>query len=274
MTALLIIGTASSDTLHLADGGTHHAPGGAGLYTALAAHSANAEVTLLAPKPDPLSAPFDSVAARMRWIGPQCAPDALPKLEIAHHGGGKATLMGAAWGAEATLTPEAIPADLSGFDFVHIAALSSAARQRAFFDACRQRGARRISVGTYARIATNETEAVRALIAEADAFFMNDNEAGILFGDPARARTRADGLLCVTRGALGAWAIQGAHTLTITAPPAIDLDPTGAGDTFCGVTLALLAQGADVLEACTAGCAAASRMIEHPGPGYFWQRAQ
>ncbi len=274
MTALLIIGTASIDTLHLADGGTHHAPGGAGLYTALAAHSAGAAVTLLAPKPAPLAAPFDAAAARLRWIGPSCPPDALPRLDIAHHGAGKATLLGAAWGAEALLTPETLPEDLSAFDFVHIAALSSAAKQRAFFDACRARSARRLSIGTYARIAAQETGAVRALLADADAFFMNENEAGIIFGDAASARTRADALLCVTRGALGAWAIEGAHRLEIGAPHALERDPTGAGDTFCGVTLALLARGADVSEACAAGCAAASRMIEHPGPGYFWQRAQ
>jgi sugar/nucleoside kinase (ribokinase family) len=261
---ILVIGTASFDTLHLPSG-TTRTIGGAGLYTALAAAAAGAEVTLCAPRPEPLPESFAPAATRVKWIGPVIAPDALPRLEIAHDGGGNAKLIDAAWGAEAQLAPQHLPTDLTGCAFVHVAALSSAQRMLDFATACRARGARHLSAGTYARLAYGDAERVRALLVSCDAFFMNANEARGLFGDNAPSTT-LNRLLFVTDAANGATIIRGSAHVQVPAPTARELDPTGAGDTFCGTTLAALAAGRTPTDAATLGCLAASRMIEREGP--------
>lgn len=262
MDNLLIIGVTSLDDLHL---GAHREStmGGAGLYTALAAWRAGAAVTLCAPRPQPIPEQWQPVAARLKWIGPNIPPDELPRLEIAQHGGGRATLLNAHWGAEAQLTPEHLPEDLAPFAFVHIAALSSAQRQLDFLHAARARGARRISVGTYARVVLGETAIVRQLLQEAEVFFMNENEARGLSGEVAEAQTEK--LLYVTLGEHGAWVIEAQRRTHLPAHAATEVDATGAGDTFCGATLARLAAGASPVEAACTGVLA-TQTISAPGP--------
>lgn len=269
MTQLLVIGGASLDVLHFA-GRTEQAAGGAGMYTAVAASCAGARVSMLAPRPAEMPAPLEPAAQRITWLGPQVTAGELPHFEIAHHGGGRATLVNASWGAEALLNPAHLPADLSIFSCIHIAALSSAQRQLEFLQACRAGGAARISAGTYARVATNETETVRALLAAADIFFMNENEAGIIFGGAGAARVRAGQLLFITQGAGGALVLQGAHTAHLAAEPAEELDATGAGDTFCGATLAALCSGAHPQQAARSAMALAAAMVTAVGPAVLF----
>ncbi|MBL8046132.1 MAG: carbohydrate kinase family protein [Anaerolineales bacterium] len=263
MDNLLIIGHTSLDDLHL---GNHREStiGGAGLYTALAAWRAGAAITLFAPKPEPLPEPLQAVAARVNWIGPRISPEELTRLEIVQHGGGRATLLNAHWGAEAKFTPEHLPPDLSSFALVHIAALSSAQRQLEFLHAARARGAQRISVGTYARVVYGETATVRQLIQEADVFFMNENEARGILDEAEAAHTEK--LLYVTLGERGAWVIEAARRTHLPALMTNEVDATGAGDTFCGATLARLAAGASPVEAAHAGIALAAQTISAPGP--------
>jgi len=108
---VLVIGGASLDVLHLPDGQTVHSPGGAGLYTALAAHCSGVRTGMFAPRPDPMPAQLQPAAARLVWLGPIVPPDQLPSFEIAHHGGGRATLVKAAWGGEMLITPDTPPLD-------------------------------------------------------------------------------------------------------------------------------------------------------------------
>lgn len=271
MTTGLVIGCASFDTLHIR-GETYHTIGGAGLYTALAAARVGAAVTLVAPKPDPIPTEFVAAANYIRWIGPLASLASMPQLEIAHHGGGQATLIGAGWGAEADLTPQFLPTDLSTYDFVHIAALSSAARQLEFLRACRERGAQRVSVGTYARLVYSDKDTVHTLFAESDVFFMNENEARGLLGEEWRIlhlsvdKRPRSGLYFVTMGERGVVAVEGDSRQAIEAVPANELDPTGAGDTFCGCVLGLMAQSQRAVEAATQGAQWAARVIEAPGP--------
>lgn len=292
MPQLLIVGVASLDVLHVGRR-IKHTAGGAGMYTALAAWRASkagvretrsvgttvppspaegtsartgARATLLAPRPHPLPAALAPVAERVTWLGPVISPGELTRLEIAHHGGGKATLLKAEWGAEQRLTIADLPNDLCSFEFVHIAALSSAQRQLEFLRACRERGARRISAGTYARLVYGETDHVRSLFHEANLFFMNENEANGLFGSVERAYTEAGKLLFVTLAERGAVVIEGQRVTQVPAPTAREVDPTGAGDVFCGATLAMLAQGQAAVTAARRGVALASSTIEHLGP--------
>ena len=107
---LLVIGGASLDVYHLANGQTVHSPGGAGLYTALAAACSGARAGMFAPRPDPMPEPLQVAAERIEWLGPIVPPDQLPSFEIAHYGGGRAALLNASWGGEMLITPENFPA--------------------------------------------------------------------------------------------------------------------------------------------------------------------
>ena len=129
---LLVIGGASLDVYHLANGQTVHSPGGAGLYTALAAACSGAQTGMFAPHPDPMPAPLQAAAERIAWLGPIVPPDQLPSFEIAHYGGGRAALLNATWGGEMLLTPENFPHDQITASIVHIAALRTAERQLNF----------------------------------------------------------------------------------------------------------------------------------------------
>ncbi len=270
---ILVIGCASRDRLHIG-GCTYDTIGGAGLYTALAARLLGADVTLLAPRPVTVPLPFQPVEARLRWTGPLIAEDDMPHLEIAHYGGGKAQLLGASWGGEGRLAPDLLPDDLSSYSFVHIAALSSAQKMLQFLHACRERRAPRISAGTYFRIVQQETATVRAIFEQADLFFMNENEALGLWGSLRVAgristRTRDGALLFITFDRRGAIVVEGDRATPIPAERAQELDPTGAGDTFCGATLAGLAQGKSPLAAAQDAAVIAARKIEHVGPAYL-----
>ncbi|MBN1993900.1 MAG: hypothetical protein JW953_14465 [Anaerolineae bacterium] len=277
---VFVIGTASLDVLHLA-GQKVAAAGGAGLYTALAAHCAGAGAGLFAPRPEPMPEPLQPVAERLHWLGPVITPDRLPRLEIEHHGGGQATLRQARWGAEEELIPDTMPAEIAQARIVHLAALSTAQRQLDFLNNLKAHRADvnlqrpLISVGTYARLVYGDAGRVRRLFAQADLFFMNENEANGLFGRLDRAKTRSEALLFVTLGQAGALVIEGKKVTHVPGHPATELDPTGAGDTFCGATLAGLARGesattaarrAVILAAEVVGAVGAEALLGRPPP--------
>ncbi len=268
---IFVIGTASLDVLHFA-GQTARTAGGAGMYTALAARRAGASASLFAPKPQPMPPELQPVAKRLAWVGPLVPPEQLPRLEIAHHGGGRAMLINASWGAEARLTPAMMPPEICSASIVHIAALSSAQRQLDFLTALKHRRAAfnssrpLISVGTYARLVYGETAPVRQLFDQADLFFMNENEANGLFGSVKQARLRAGVRLFVTLGQNGVFVIEEDQATHLPARPAVELDPTGAGDTFCGATLAGLAAGLSPIAAAEQGIGLAAEMIGAVGP--------
>lgn len=265
---LFVVGTASLDVLHLGQE-TVQAAGGAGIYTALAAHRAGAKVGLFGPRPDPMPASLQPIAERLTWLGPTIAPDSVAHLEIAHYGGGKAELLHADWGAELDFKPDKIPATVSESNIIHIAALSSAERQLNFLVALLDRDIMEdtaFSAGTYGRLVYEQTERVQQLFDLTDLFFMNENEAKGLFGQVDQARTRPDGLLFVTLGAEGALVIEGETVTHIPAVATVERDPTGAGDTFCGTTLAGLSQGLSPVEAAQQGVVWATRTVSQIGP--------
>jgi ribokinase len=265
--AVFVIGTASLDVLHLPDGRTVNTAGGAGLYTALAAHKTGVSAGLLAPRPSPMPQPLQAVANRLDWVGPKISPDGLPRLEIEHHGGGKATLKDASWGAEPQLLPDAITADIARSKIIHIAALSTAQRQLDFLHKLKTGGRQSLlSAGTYAQLVYNDTDRVRQLLALADIFFMNENEAKGLFGRADKARTQPGALLFVTLGAAGALVIEGKRVTHIAVQPAPEIDPTGAGDTFCGATLAELSRGQSPVIAAQRAVILAAKTIGAVGP--------
>ena len=94
----------------------------------------------------------------------------------------------------------------------------------------------------------------------------NDREAKAVFGSLEAARTEPGQVLFVTLGAQGACIIQGDTSTSVPAVPTTVLDPTGAGDTFCGATLAFLIQKEHPIVATRRAVALAAEMIGQVGP--------
>ncbi|NTU61835.1 MAG: hypothetical protein HGB05_00155 [Chloroflexi bacterium] len=297
---LLVVGGASLDVYHLADGQTVYSPGGAGLYTALAAACSGTRTGMFAPRPDPIPESLQSAVARIAWLGPIVLPDQLPSFEIAHYGGGRAALLNASWGGEMLLTPDNFPGDQVAASIVHIAALRTAERQLNFAKSIRkhaerievksksaqpstsplsgfahavsarrrraERDASFVSAGTYSKICVNEPDTVRELISLCDFFFMNENEANLLFGGVDQVLAQPGQIIFVTLAERGALVMQGDHVTHVPGHPANEFDPTGAGDTFCGATLAHLARGEHPIIAAQSATLLAAEMIGAVGP--------
>ncbi len=272
---IFVVGCASLDTIHIEQSGersTFHILGGAGLYTALAARAAGAIVTLYSPRTSKLPDRFQRVTEVIDWIGPLVEPEEMPALEIVHHGGGRATLANARWGAEQLLVPEALPESLENYAAAHIAALSSAERQSAFVRSCRSKGVSRVSAGTYARLVYGDPQGVSSLLAQCDFFFMNVNEARGLFGTVAEPPFFPGKLVFVTDGERGARMFENGRSMHIDAVPSREVDPTGAGDTFCGATLAGILSGRSMAETTARAVSLAASCITMPGPEAVLQK--
>jgi pfkB family carbohydrate kinase len=104
------------------------------------------------------------------------------------------------------------------------------------------------------------------LFESVDLFFMNENEANLLFGDVEAARARPGQILFITLGERGALIIQGEYVTRVPGVPAAEFDPTGAGDTFCGATLAGLARSEHPVMAARGAVTLAAEMIGEIGP--------
>ncbi|MFC2053807.1 PfkB family carbohydrate kinase [Chloroflexota bacterium] len=265
MNRLLVIGGASSDVLHLGDR-TVACAGGAGMYTAMAARRCGAQTALFGPRPDPCPEPLKPVAGYLTaWLGPVISPTQLSQFEISYRGG-KTEYLKALLDTERTLSPTLLPANLSKYDLVHVTPLGDALTQLAFIQACRQRGAKQISAGTGLFIADGQPQTVRAVMEHTDYFFMNDLEAEAVFGSLESANTEPGKVIFITLGAQGACIIQGDTSTLIPAVSTTELDPTGAGDTFCGATLAYLLQKKHPIMAARYAVTLAAEMITQVGP--------
>ncbi len=95
---------------------------------------------------------------------------------------------------------------------------------------------------------------------------MNENEANGLFGSIHQAYTRPAALLFVTLGARGALVIAGDEVTHVQGHDVVEIDPTGAGDTFCGAILAGLARGASPVAAAQYAVVLAARTVGAVGP--------
>lgn len=261
---ILVIGGASIDRIRAA-GEPCVTPGGAALYTALAARRAGAEARFFGYRAEPMPDLFREAASLVPWTGPPCDEEDLPHFEIVYESDGNARLASATWGREETLDPEMIDdQDLVRAAIVHVAAIHAPELQMRFVRALRQRTRARISAGTYGYMARRAPDTVRALMESVDLFFMNEFEEKLVFGEE-RPPVRPGQILVVTRGAEGADVWQGDHCTRVPICPSTPVDLTGAGDSVCGGTLAGLMRGMHPTEAVLLGSAVASKTIEAPG---------
>ena len=259
---MLVVGGASLDTL---DGSEQLIAGGAGMYTAMAACRSGATVTLYAPRPQPMPDALQAVDASLTWLGPTIAAEQLAHFEISYRNG-RTTYVEAFFGAEDSLAPDGLPDDLSGFDIVHLVPLGDIGRQHAFLLACRARGARVVSAGTALHLIAAQPDEAAAVLHAADIFFMNEAEAMRLFGSVDAVQSRAGQVFFVTRGQRGATVVQGNWRTEVAGVAAAVLDPTGAGDSFCGATLVALAAGLHPVMAARRAMPLAAELTEALGP--------
>jgi sugar/nucleoside kinase (ribokinase family) len=97
-------------------------------------------------------------------------------------------------------------------------------------------------------------DALRAVLAEVDALLVNDTEARMLAGAPSLVRAArtilewGPRIVVVKRGEYGALMVTPSHFFFVPAYPLESVfDPTGAGDTFAGGFMGVLA-GADATD--------------------------
>jgi sugar/nucleoside kinase (ribokinase family) len=273
MAHVLVIGSPSIDTLHFNEQ-TEISAGGAGTYTAMAAHRSGADVSMFGPRPDPVPDQLQPIADRLSaWLGPVIPLKDIPHFEISHDGD-KATYLDFFVGEKERLDPAALPPDLSIYDGIHITALGGGRQQLRFFKACRERGAKYISAGTFIHDVKKTPDALRDLLDLSDVFFMNEEEAAGIFGSIEKIKTRPGAVLYITLGKRGAIVVQGDFRTKLPASPAKILNPTGAGDTFCGAAFSNLLQGMHPIMAAGKAMALAAQEIEHFGPSaLLWDKA-
>jgi len=265
MTQLLVIGGASSDLLHL-PGNQFRTAGGAGMYTAMAAKRAGVRVSMFGPKPHPMPAELHTVEIDLtEWLGPVVPLEHLPHFEISYLNG-TTDYLDFNIDAESSLISSTLPENLSIYDVIHVTPLGEIAKQLEFIWACKNNGARRISSGTCLMHAEEEPDKVLAVINESDYSFLNQAEAQAVFGSIDSVSTEVGRLLFITCGDEGARVVQGEYVSEISAVPGEVLDPTGAGDTFCGATLAHLILGRHPVVAAQYAAALATKMIAYAGP--------
>lgn len=260
---LLVVGSPSLDLLHFG-GRSVRSAGGAGLYTALAAQRAGADVTVVAPRPDPMPEELEPADRLLDWRGPPVPPSALPHFEIEYFPDGRTVYRRAVRGSEGDIRYGDIP-DVRPGAFAYVVPLLDPELQLGFARRLSAAGVR-VGCGTYAPGIRAHREVVTRVVKASDYFFCNAEEAGLLFGsldDVAVAPGRA---VFVTRGARGARVVLGDHPIDVLAPEVEEVDPTGAGDTFCGTALARLAAGEHPAIAARVAAAHAARTVTGIGP--------
>ena len=141
--------------------------------------------------------------------------------------------------------------------------------------------ARRVTMlDTIEREAGRRRADLLAMLAEVQILSVNDVEAALLLGEDGAptderladaaydmAASHGAEALILKRGPLGVDLRTAALAERVpAAAPARVVDPTGAGDSFGGATLAALASGADLLQAARVGVTVASFTVEAFGP--------
>jgi len=265
MENILVIGGASQDVLHL-DGRSHQTVGGAGLYTALGARAAGAQAHMLAPFPDPMPRLLRPVTELINWFGPSVHPDELPHFEIVYDADGRAEYTSIEPRFESLMTESVLPDDLSAYTYVHIVQLGNIDLQLSLLDRCRNSRARFVSVSGGHELPEDQTGKLRELVARADLCFMNEHEAEPLLGQPQDYSWQPGTILFVTHGDRGLSVIQGSRVHRVHIGPTEAHDPTGAGDSFCGATLAYLCRLQHPVLAANNAVQVATLNVRHLGP--------
>ena len=260
---LLVVGSPSLDLLHLR-GRSVRSAGGAGLYTALAAQRAGAKVTVVAPRPEPMPPELEAADRLLDWRGPSVSPEALPHFEIEYLPDGRTVYRRAVRGSEGDIRYGDVP-DAGPGAFAYVVPLLDPELQLGFARRLAAAGVR-VGCGTYAPGVRAHRDVVLRVVEASHHFFCNEEEAELLWGSLDDVRVAPGRVVFVTRGARGARVVLGDHPVDVAAPRVREVDPTGAGDTFCGTALARVAAGDHPVIAAGGATARAAHAVTAIGP--------
>jgi sugar/nucleoside kinase (ribokinase family) len=250
---LVVVGCPSMDRL-MGPEGAVGAPGGAGFNTALAARIGGVDVGLVAAIPTHLPREIGAAfgPGGIRRAGLVVRDGAIASFHITYDDQQDAEYLAAEVSIELTLGPHDVPDPWLAARHLHIGPLgASSRRQLEFAEGIRERGfTGSLSVGSFHADLDEDRDAARALAAIADIVFLNAAESADLFPDgPPPTPT-----FVVTRGRRGATVHHGGSAVDHPAEAVTVVDPTGAGDAFCGGYLAGWLRGLDPIA--SAGMAA------------------
>jgi ribokinase len=249
-------------------------PGGKGLNQAVAAARQGAKVAMLGavgadPEGQMLRAVLEAEQIAHQGVATLNPPTGLALINVAAHGDNAIVIHG---GANRALSAPQVQAAMQPAR-VYLAQLEVPfdALQE-FFGTAQQPGSLRI---LNAAPATGDAI---ALLTEIDLLIVNEIElhqlatqhaehTETLIGEDCAPLARGlltDSLrtVIVTLGAQGARIIDADHDTPIAAPPVSVVDTTGAGDCFCGVLAAALAEGLPLIAAATRAVNAASQAVQ------------
>ncbi|EYB67727.1 PfkB protein [Deinococcus phoenicis] len=247
-------------------------PGGKGANQAVAAARAGASVALCgAVGRDPFREPALSGLTRagvdLSGLHHLDAPTGLALITVAASGENAITV---ASGANARVTPAHLPADLRGFTHLLLQGELSPEVTR---EAARRAHAAGLTVLHNAAPARTPDP---DLLAHTHHLLVNEHELAAFAsafasgGEDVAGQARdllAGGpqAVTVTLGAQGSLTVTGDSAYRLPAFPVTPVDTTGAGDTFCGVLTAWLAQGHPLPDALHAAGVAAALACTRPG---------
>ena len=252
-------------------------PGGKGLNQAVAAARQGAKVAMLGamgadPEGQLLRAVLEAEQIAHQGVVTRDDPTGLALINVAAHGENAIVIHG---GANRALSAPQVQAAMQPAQ-VYLAQLEVPLDAlHEFFGAAPQQGSLRI---LNAAPATGDAI---ALLTQIDLLIVNEIElqqlanqhtenTGALLGEdcaPLARRLLTNSLrtVIVTLGAQGARVIDADHDTPIPAPSVSVVDTTGAGDCFCGVLAAALAEGDPLIAAATRAVNAASEAVQALG---------
>jgi sugar/nucleoside kinase (ribokinase family) len=135
-------------------------------------------------------------------------------------------------------------------------------QQLAWLDFLRDKGCHaQVSVDMFEHFVKTEQDACRGVCDRADLIFLNDEEYQGLYDGESHPRAPT----ILKHGPGGAEFLGGGKRHQIPAPPAEEVDPTGAGEILAGAFLALRARGLPEDRALTCAVAAASSSVSQFG---------
>jgi len=277
--AVVFIGSPTQDQL-IRKGSARQAIGGAAFISALAARWAGATVGLVARVPTQLPAQASQVfgPGGLHREGLKTGDGPLPGFRISYDDDDRETYEQMEMGLESGLCADDIPN--SWFDtecqWIHIAGIgASAVQQSEMLKGIRTRAPQwngTLSIGTCRAMLEAEPAHTMALLLESDVFFLNQEEFDLLC--PNGPPTGHTGIIVVTQGAKGVQVYGGPFDGHHPAPPVSPMDPTGAGDSFCGGFIgATIAQHENPI---AQGIRAAGNVLEGMGADVLlhWVHAQ
>lgn len=243
-------------------------PGGKGANQAVAAALAGASVALCgavgrdAFREAALSG-LTRAGVDLTWLHELDAPTGLALITVAAGGENAITV---ASGANACVTPAQLPADLTGFTHLLLQGELPVAVTR---EAARRAHTAGLTVLHNAAPARDPDP---DLLAHTHHLIVNEHELAAFGGRREDVEAQARALLprgpqavTVTLGVRGSLTVTAETTYRLPAFPVTPVDTTGAGDTFCGVLTAWLAQGHALQGALHAAGVAAALACTRPG---------